>query len=96
MRNAPATRNARAEQKGAEIYLSRIRISWRNADQFSDLDLQVSGGRAAPADARRRAIDATVERLVAAGATVLGEHLIGEDLDHVVMADPEGNELCVV
>lgn len=60
------------------------------------LDLQVSGGRAAPAEARRRAIEATVERLVAAGATVLGEHLIGADLDHVVMADPEGNELCVV
>ena len=60
------------------------------------LDLQVSGGRAVPADERATAIRATVERLVAAGGSVLGEHSIAGALDHVVMADPEGNELCVV
>lgn len=30
-----------------------------------------------------------------AGATVAGEHWYGEDLGHVVMLDPEGNEFCV-
>ncbi|NHA67853.1 VOC family protein [Phycicoccus flavus] len=60
------------------------------------LDLQVSGGRDRPADERRTAIAATVERLVAAGATVLAEHEQGGVLDHVVVADPEGNELCVL
>ena len=60
------------------------------------LDLQVSGGRDRPPNERCAAIEATVERLVAAGGTVLAEHAIGDDLDHVVMGDPEGNELCVV
>jgi hypothetical protein len=60
------------------------------------LDLQVSGGRVRPAEERRAAITAAVERLVAAGAVVLAEHAIGDALDHVVLADPEGNELCVV
>ncbi len=60
------------------------------------LDLQVSGGRHRPADERRAAIAAAVERLVAAGATVLAEHEEGGVLDHVILQDPEGNELCVV
>lgn len=60
------------------------------------LDLQVSGGRHRPADERREAIAATVDRLVAAGGTVLAEHRHAGALDHVVVADPEGNELCVV
>ena len=34
--------------------------------------------------------------VIAAGAVVLAEHAIGGALDHVVLADPEGNELCVV
>ncbi|WP_286175703.1 VOC family protein [Arthrobacter sp. NEB 688] len=37
-----------------------------------------------------------MRRLVAAGATVLDEHHHDGALDHVVLADPEGNELCVV
>ena len=60
------------------------------------LDLQVSGGRSRPPAERRAAIEATVARLLAVGATVLAEHSLGEHLDHVVLADPEGNELCVV
>lgn len=31
-----------------------------------------------------------------AGSSVLTEVELGGQLDHVVMADPEGNELCVV
>ena len=60
------------------------------------LDLQVSGGRANPAAERASAVRGTVERLLAAGGSVLSEHTIADALDHVVMADPEGNEFCVV
>jgi hypothetical protein len=60
------------------------------------IDLQVGGGRQVDQPARRERILAMVERLVAAGGTVLQEHTFQGHLDHVVMADPEGNELCVV
>ncbi|MFP5020073.1 VOC family protein [Pseudonocardia phyllosphaerae] len=60
------------------------------------LDLKVSGGRSAPAALRGERIRAEVLRLTAIGASVVGEHAIGGELDHVVLADPEGNEFCVV
>jgi glyoxalase superfamily protein len=60
------------------------------------LDLRVAGGRHVDQSLRRERILATVERLVAAGGTVQREDLFEGQLDHVVMADPEGNELCVV
>ena len=37
-----------------------------------------------------------VERLTAAGATVIREEMQDGTLDHVVMADPEGNEFCML
>ncbi|WP_456844527.1 VOC family protein [Cellulomonas sp. P5_C6] len=60
------------------------------------LDLRESGGRSAPQAEREARIRAAVARLTAAGATVLAEHTLRGDLDHVVLADPEGNEFCVV
>jgi glyoxalase superfamily protein len=60
------------------------------------IDLRVAGGRHIDQSLRRERILAMVERLVAAGGTVQREDMFGEHLDHVVMADPEGNELCVV
>ncbi len=60
------------------------------------IDVQVAGGRHQPWSLRERRIRDTVERLVTAGATVLDEHEFEGQLDHVVMADPEGNEFCVV
>jgi predicted enzyme related to lactoylglutathione lyase len=39
---------------------------------------------------------AAVARLTAAGATVVREDLQDGVPDHFVMADPEGNEFCVV
>ncbi len=61
------------------------------------LDLQVSGGRHLPAAERTERIEATVTRLIEAGAH---RHASYEQpdgsLDHVAMADPEGNEFCVV
>jgi Glyoxalase-like domain len=60
------------------------------------IDLRVAGGRHLDQAVRRERILAMVERLVAVGGTVVREDTFDGHLDHVVMADPEGNELCVV
>ncbi|MFB9314462.1 VOC family protein [Nocardioides plantarum] len=60
------------------------------------LDLQVAGGRHVAQAEREGAIRAKVEQLLPLGATVLHEAFGPRGLDHVVLADPEGNELCVV
>ena len=60
------------------------------------LDIQAGGGRGVPWAVRAPRVRAAVERLVAAGATVQREDFVDGRLDHVVMADPEGNEFCVV
>jgi hypothetical protein len=60
------------------------------------IDLQVSGGRHLDGEVRRARIDAKVTELTAAGATELDRQHDDGRLDHVVMADPEGNEFCVV
>ena len=44
---------------------------------------------------REQLIRAKAAELVAAGATTAREESYGEQLDHVVMLDPEGNEFCV-
>ena len=59
------------------------------------LDVAVSGGRTQPLAVREPLVRAAVDRFVAAGATVLKEHDLRGELDHAVMADPEGNEFCV-
>jgi hypothetical protein len=60
------------------------------------LDLQVGGGRDNPPEVRWPEVVAAVERLTAAGATVIKEHEQNGQPDHVLMADPEGNEFCVL
>jgi hypothetical protein len=61
------------------------------------LDLQAGGGRGEPQGVRWSRVTATVERLVAAGATVIREDRREDGTpDHMVLADPEGNEFCVV
>jgi hypothetical protein len=60
------------------------------------LDLVASGGRHVPAAVRLERIRAVVDSLTARGATTIQEHHQGDVLDHVVLADPEGNEFCVV
>ncbi|WP_406420412.1 VOC family protein [Streptomyces sp. NBC_00873] len=60
------------------------------------LDVQAGGGRDTPWEERwPRVVDA-VERLTSAGATVVREHDMDGRPDHVEMADPEGNEFCVL
>ncbi|MGI8701936.1 MAG: VOC family protein [Nocardioidaceae bacterium] len=60
------------------------------------LDVQVGGGRATPWEERWPRVEAAVERLGVAGATRLQVVDQQGRPDHVVMADPEGNEFCVL
>jgi hypothetical protein len=60
------------------------------------LDVQVGGGRQEPWDARWSRVSAAVARLTDAGATVVGTEPPDGQPDHMLMADPEGNEFCVL
>ncbi|GGT58968.1 VOC family protein [Streptomyces atratus] len=60
------------------------------------LDVQVGGGRDRPWEERWPRVAKAVEQLTAAGATVIRTHELQGRPDHVVMADPEGNEFCLV
>ena len=60
------------------------------------LDIQIGGGRATPRADRAARVRAKVAELLTAGAAVVAEHDLNGILDHVVLADPEGNEFCVV
>ncbi|MET9324704.1 VOC family protein [Streptomyces sp. NPDC003038] len=44
---------------------------------------------------RDRSRDEEVERILALGATVVGDHRKADGTGWVTMADPEGNEFCV-
>jgi hypothetical protein len=61
------------------------------------LDLKVGGGREVAVSVRRQRVDAKVERLLKAGATVI-RTMDEPGMDHyaVLLQDPEGNEFCVV
>ncbi|MGD0064850.1 MAG: VOC family protein [Streptosporangiaceae bacterium] len=61
------------------------------------LDVQVGGGRdVTPWEERWPRVVEAVERLTAAGATVIREDVVSGRPDHLVMADPEGNEFCLL
>ncbi|MER7332089.1 MULTISPECIES: VOC family protein [unclassified Micromonospora] len=61
------------------------------------IDLKVGGGRAVPLPERRAAVDVEVDRLTALGARVLGRmDDPGNGYYSAQLADPEGNEFCVV
>jgi hypothetical protein len=68
----------------------------RTAKNRLHLDLQVAGGRDKPQQERETRIREKVELLVGAGATVVHEVEQNGVLDHFWMADPEGNDFCVV
>lgn len=59
------------------------------------LDIRVAGPRPWNMAERGRLIGTTVSTLVAAGATAIREAHDGDNLDYVMMQDPEGNEFCV-
>jgi glyoxalase superfamily protein len=60
------------------------------------LDVQAGGGRGEPWEVRWPRVTEAVERLTTAGATVIRVDVPDGTPDHVVMADPEGNEFCVL
>jgi hypothetical protein len=68
----------------------------KSAKNRVHLDLQVSGGRHVDAHERAERIDAMVGLLEDLGASVSYRSMQAGELDHVTMADPEGNEFCVV
>ncbi|MCY1142760.1 VOC family protein [Actinoplanes sp. Pm04-4] len=59
------------------------------------IDIRVAGEPPWNMPEREQLIRAKVEALRAAGATELRDEFYGDDLGHVVMLDPEGNEFCV-
>lgn len=60
------------------------------------LDIQVGGGRDVPPEVRWPRVQQKIQQLTAAGGTLLHEDTVNGQPDHVVMADPEGNEFCVL
>jgi hypothetical protein len=61
------------------------------------LDVQVGGDRdGTPWEIRWPRVLAAAERLVAAGATVIRTDIAQGRPDHMVMADPEGNEFDLI
>jgi hypothetical protein len=59
------------------------------------IDLRVAGEPPWDMADRERLIRAKVAELTDAGAAYVREERYGDDLGHVVMLDPEGNEFCV-
>jgi len=60
------------------------------------IDVQAGGDRGEPWEVRWPRVTEAVGRLTAAGATVIRQDVQDGTPDHVVMADPEGNEFCVL
>lgn len=60
------------------------------------IDLKTTGGRQTPWEQRWPKVLDMVERLKAAGATVVRVYEANGRGDHVLMTDPEGNEFCVL
>lgn len=59
------------------------------------IDIRVAGEPPWDMPAREVLIRAKVTELMDAGATFVREEAYGDELGHVVMLDPEGNEFCV-
>jgi hypothetical protein len=81
------------EGEGPRVYFQRV-PEQKQVKNRLHLDLNISGGPGTPAQERRSRIDTEVDRLVAAGAEVVGP-VEERDQYWVVLQDPEGNEFCV-
>lgn len=83
------------EGRGPRIWFQRVPEP-KSVKNRVHLDLDVGGDRGVPLAVRTERVTAKVERLAAAGATVL-EYLDRPEMDYyaVVLRDPEGNEFCV-
>ena len=67
----------------------------KTAKNKMHIDVRVAGEPPWDMAERERLIRGKVAELMAAGAVTVREEFYGEDLGHVVMLDPEGNEFCV-
>jgi hypothetical protein len=67
----------------------------KTAKNRMHIDVRVSGEPPWDMAARAELIRTKVIELVAAGATKVREEMYDDDLGHVVMRDPEGNEFCI-
>jgi hypothetical protein len=82
------------ESVGPRIYFQRVPEPKITKNRVH-VDLNVGPGVAAPLEDRQRSVDAEVDRLRSAGATVLRPGSVERGEYWVVMQDPEGNEFCV-
>ena len=79
--------------RGPRIFFQRVPEA-RTTKNRVHLDLNVTGGPAAPLAERRGQVDAEVERLLGLGASRL--RVVEEQGGYwAVMQDPEGDEFCV-
>lgn len=79
--------------RGPRIFFQRVPEP-KSTKNRVHLDLNAGGEHGTPLDERKQRVDAEVERLAGAGATVVGPmEQRGEYW--VVLRDPEGNEFCV-
>jgi hypothetical protein len=83
------------DQEGPAISFLRVPEP-KVAKNRLHLDVQVGGGRETPWETRWPRVVEAVERLTAAGASVIREEALDGRPDHMVMADPEGNEFCLL
>lgn len=78
---------------GPRIYFQRVAEPKAGKNRLH-IDVNAGGGRGTAEEERTALVDATVDDLVASGATKVEERTkMGERW--VVMLDPEGNEFCV-
>lgn len=80
--------------RGPRLFFQRVPEE-KAAKNRLHLDVRAAPGLAG--DERMAALRAEADRLVALGATVLSHHDPAPPFDagHLVLADPEGNELCL-
>ncbi|MDI2130325.1 VOC family protein [Yinghuangia seranimata] len=82
--------------RGPRVWFQEVPEA-KTAKNRMHFDLKVGGGRDVPLEVRTRRVADTVERLVAVGARVLRVSDEPEAGQYgVTLADPEGNEFCVV
>ena len=67
----------------------------KTAKNRMHIDIRVAGEPPWDMAERERLIRATAAELASAGGTIVRDESYDEDLGHIVMLDPEGNEFCV-
>jgi hypothetical protein len=86
-----------ADPEGVRPSIGFLKVpEGKTAKNRIHLDVQAGGGRGGPWEVRWARVIEAVERLTAAGAVVIERSDNDGVPDHMVMADPEGNEFCVV